>query len=147
MSQKLEAARDRHAGMPVPPGNKHGPNTYARRAYMCECSVCLPSGKAGTKHGEGKTYRERDRKLRRDKAKQPVPATAKHGIYAYKVYQCKCSVCRAAMAAQRANQKHAWRKKARGRWVDGPKETVICWPPHDAGPDWVCPDPAHLEAS
>ena len=147
------AYREKFWGLEPPPHLKHGPATWAAKVYGCPCSTCLPSGKRTWKHTEGATGplsgTERGRRLRASKRGQPVPEGTKHGGYASRVYGCKCEVCRGANAAEKHEKDNAWRALARGRWQTiGDRWRgieVICWPPKDAGPDWVCPHPSHEE--
>lgn len=144
MSQITHArAKELHWGAPVPAHLKHGPNTYAGQVYGCNCKTCLPSGKRKWKNTEGasgpKSHVERQRQLRADKKGTPVPAGTKHGEYAYRVYNCRCAICKAATAEHADRMRNRWRATAHGRWTTVGETEMICWPPKNAGPDWVCP--------
>lgn len=122
-------------GLPVPGHLKHGNATRAANVYGCDCKACLPSGK---RRGKGTPAVERNRKSRQRLAGQPVPPGTKHGLYAYTVYRCRCSPCRAAKAEEKQRRDNAWRADARGDWVDGDPMTVVHWPPRGFG-WWECP--------
>lgn len=131
-------------GKPVPEGNKHGPRSYAARYYGCPCKVCLPSGRRKWINAEDReapmTHAERQKKLREAKKGKPVPEGVKHGIYTARVYQCPCEVCKAAKKkSSRQEKRRSWRDRAYGHWTTANGVDTICWPPKDAGPDWVCP--------
>lgn len=130
-------------GKPVPGHLKHGPNNYAARVYGCGCKVCLPSGRRKWVNTEGatgpKSRTQRNAELRAKKKNTPVPDGVKHGVYTYRVYNCRCPTCQAAAAVVAARQANAWRAIAHGRWTTVGDSETICWPPKNAGPDWVCP--------
>lgn len=145
---KWQLYKERHWGAPVPPHLKHGPATAAMKVYGCDCEVCLPSGRRYWQNTEGATgpapYIERDKKMRTAKRGTPVPANVKHGVYAYRVYACRCPVCMAARQANDERRRWLWLWRARGTWTmrrdeEGNELDVICWPPATAGPDWRCP--------
>lgn len=130
-------------GTPVPPGVKHGPNTHAAKYRGCDCRVCLPSGRRTWRNTEGATG-PKDRNahhgaLRARKKGTPVPENVKHGVYGYRIYGCRCEACRAAIREVGLRQRNAWREKSHGRWTTVGEFETICWPPRDAGPNWVCP--------
>lgn len=135
--------RARHAGQPVPEGLKHGSNSYARRIYACGCELCLPSGKRTWRYRNDETraltHAERQSKYRAGKYGTTPPPHIKHGVSTYQIYGCRCSICREAVSVQRAKKKNAWRENARGHWTSDGTVDTICWPPNNAGPDWVCP--------
>ncbi len=152
MNEKYEAAKKRHWGAPTPPTIKHGPNTYAAKVYGCPCKVCLPSGRRkwmNREDGEpaALTHAQRQKRLRQSKKNTPVPPGTKHGIYTYRIYNCRCDICQAAQAAAHHQQINAWRENAHGRWTTVGENEMICWPPADAGPDWICPHPHHKEVA
>lgn len=127
--------RRRYAGQPVPEGLPHGPNTWARRAYRCECADCVNPEKP-----RPLTFNERQQKLRRDKKGKPVPQGTRHGIYAYRTYGCRCEVCRAAQKATLHRRRNPWMyRPTRGRWREENGVTTLCWPPAGAGDEWTCP--------
>ncbi len=142
MSYYAEAKR-RLWGAPIPPGIKHGPNTFASKVRGCDCKKCLPSGRriwVNREEGDvSLTHLQRQKKLRDSKKNTPVPAGAKHGVYAYRIYNCRCDVCRATVSGAAKRQANAWREFSRGRWTTTGDSETICWPPKNAGPDWVCP--------
>lgn len=146
-SHKFAERRARYLGKPVPAGLKHGTNSYARRIYGCGCAECVPSGKRTWKNRNHEdrplTHAERQKKLRSNKRGKPVPPGTKHGTYAGRVYGCTCPICKAAKRRETARSANRWRSTAHGRWTTVGKSEMICWPPRDAGPDWVCPDPSH----
>lgn len=146
MTSDWRAAKKQHWGAPVPGHLKHGQTTWACKVYGCDCKLCLPTGRRNRPRGQAKTPVERDREYRHRKRGQPVPPGRKHGAWTYRSYKCRCAVCVAGNAALRKATAERWRERARGRWVDGKTLTVICWPPKNAGPEWSCPDPHHLEA-
>lgn len=137
-------AKRRLWGEPIPSHLKHGPNTYAVKYYGCPCGICLPSGRrtwANTEDATGpKSHAERQKALRLAKRGQAVPASVKHGVYAYWTYDCKCDICSSAVSRGLARRRNAWRSRARGRWTTVGENEMICWPPRDAEPDWICPD-------
>lgn len=131
-------------GLPVPEGYKHGPKSMAYRHYGCACRVCLPSGKRHD--GENPIpHNERQKKLRATKKGTPVPEGTKHGIYTARTYGCTCKICDAAKKTASHREKNPWMyRPTHGRWTmrkdsGGALVDVLCWPPKDAGPDWVCP--------
>lgn len=140
--------RAERLGQPVPPGLKHGPRQLSRKHWGCECELCRPEPDWAAKpRGRGArgglTHSEAQRALRHRKRGKPVPPGVKHGIYCYRTYGCRCDICRFELNGARTRRRNAWRETAHGRWrtevrTNGPVE-VICWPPKDAGPDWVCP--------
>lgn len=144
-------AKKRLWGTPVPEGAAHGQNSYAARYLGCDCKTCLPSGKRKWMHVEGaagpQSHRERQQRLRAAKRGTPVPAGTKHGLYTYHVYNCRCAICKAAAAADSHEKRNRWRATAHGRWTTVGENETICWPPKDAGPDWVCPHPNHKEVA
>ena len=148
-SHKFAERRARYLGKPVPAGLKHGTNSYARRIYGCGCAECVPSGKRTWKNRNQEDrplrHAERQKKLRRAKKGEPVPAGTKHGLYTYRVYGCRFEVCRAAKTADHERRAEAWRATSYGRWTTVGDYETICWPPRDAGPDWVCPHPHYNE--
>ena len=129
---------------------KHYPGGLARRRFGCDCRKCLPSGQAGSGSGprildRPLTPSERRRRSRQNLRDKPVPPGVKHGIYAARVYNCKCSTCRAVRNLHNDRKRRPWRYGigVQGRWreLGGQKgKTVVCWPPRDAGPNWVCPE-------
>lgn len=129
----------RHWGAPVPPHLKHGRNTYAFKVYGCDCLVCLPAGKRRVMTPGGTPAKERNRKLRENKWGKPVPPGVKHGIYAYKVYGCRCDICKTAANSQREEYRNTWRTRATGSWSKQGKADVLHWPPVGRG-IWTCPD-------
>jgi hypothetical protein len=128
----------------VPAYLKHRPGSWARQKYGCDCRDCLPKGE-GTpgrppKGDAALSPRERQARLRAAKKGQPVPPGTKHGIYAFKIYGCRCSTCRAAKVRQNHRVKNPWMyRPLRGRWHEEDGITTLCWPPVGAGPDWTCP--------
>jgi hypothetical protein len=126
-------------GTPAPEGLKHGRQSWARRAYHCGCGECLPSGKRRPAKGQGATQAEKSKRLRDSKRGQPVPDTVKHGRYAYKVYACRCPICRAA----KANAEKRWSLRVArpdvARYDERGEITVIHWPPVGEGM-WECPE-------
>lgn len=64
----------------------------------------------------------------------------RHGIYAAKVYGCKCETCKLAKkkATHRANNPWMYRPTW-GRWRTMGDADIICWPPAGSGLDWKCP--------
>jgi len=150
---RRSAARERYWGMPVPAHLAHGPKTWACHVYGCGCQVCLPSGRRTWRNTEDATgplsHRDRQKKYQARLKGRPVPE-GKHGERGYRLYGCRCDICKAERRAKDLRQRNAWRNRARGRYSegkdgDGQATTVICWPPRDAPPDWTCPDPSHLE--
>lgn len=150
--QSWAARRERYWGAPVPPNLKHGQVTYVAKVYGCACSACLPSGKRTYRNDEARerpfTPTERRKRSRHNLRGKPVPEGVKHGIYTYKVYQCRCAPCCQAEADRKSRARPPWQAKARGRWTESKDSAgfpvdVICWPPAGAGPDWKCPDPTH----
>ena len=143
MSEVYEKAKAAKWGAPVPAHLKHGPNLYAAKVYGCPCKVCLPTGRRKWKNIEGatgpKSHADRQRALRQRKKGQPVPPGTKHGEYAYRVYGCRCKVCKAATAEHADRMRNRWRETAHGRWTTVGVYETICWPPKNADPDWVCP--------
>lgn len=115
----------------IPDGLKHGTESRARRIYKCGCIECLPSGRRKPAKGEGQTNAERDRALRQRKKGKPVPEGTAHGNYAYRTYQCRCEVCRAAAAEKR-------RKAPKPKRVTVDGLGVFHWPPVGEGM-WECP--------
>lgn len=136
-------AKARYWGLPVPPNLIHGNMSYAARIYGCNCKLCLPSGKRSWTNTEGrtgpKTPHERNRELRANKKGQPVPEGTKHGVYTYNVYNCRCAACKKAYALENERKRNAWRANSHGRWDTREEVDIICWPPKNADPDWVCP--------
>lgn len=99
------------------------------------------------------SHAQRQIKLRQAKQGTQVPPDLAHGVYTYRVYRCRCDICIAAKQAgdQRRRIENHWTTRARGRYSegkdgDGSPTTIVCWPPRNAPPDWVCPDPSHQEA-
>lgn len=138
MSRDNAGDRRRFWGGPVPEGLKHGPTTRASRIYGCPCTLCLPSGKR--KHrGNPEPHKVRQKRLRATKKGQPVPPGVKHGVYAARTYLCHCDICRSALRVTRHRKRTAWRETATGSWHDGPKKTVLHWPPVGQG-RWTCPE-------
>lgn len=140
--RKAKRARQRLEfwGLPVPEGMKHGRSTLACEAYGCDCKACLPSGKR-TKLGEGGklTHDERQRRLRAAKLGLPVPPGARHGLYTYRVYGCRCDACRAARRHSEQQKANRWRETAVGSWSTRDSNDVIHWPPVGEGL-WTCPE-------
>lgn len=132
---------DKHWGLPVPEGLRHGRNTKACRVYGCSCKVCLPSGRRNARKGEvAKSHSERQREMRERLRGTPVPPTVKHGPYAYRTYACRCDVC---MEAKRAKGRRD-RQGPPGRAVRSPHPTemgitVVHWPPAPLTEPWACP--------
>ena len=147
MSEVYREAKKKKWGLPVPPHLKHGSNTYAAKVYGCPCKVCLPSGRRKWLHIEGEqapqSHVERQRRLRARKKGTPVPPGTKHGEYTYRVYSCRCTICKAATAEHSERMRNRWRETAHGRWTTVGDYETICWPPKNAGPEWTCP--AHHE--
>lgn len=131
MSASAAASRERLKGAPMPKGLKHGPQSWARRVYQCGCRECLPSGKRRPAKGRGATQAEKARRLRENKRGKPVPDTVKHGKYAYKVYACRCDVCRAAAQKGRSGPDIS-------QYAEQGEVSVIHWPPIGEGM-WECP--------
>lgn len=132
----------RYWGLPVPPHLKHGPNTWAKQAYGCGCRVCLPSGRRWHVTEEKKTLTgaERRRRSRNNLRGKPVPSGTKHGVYTYRVYNCRCDVCSAADSRTRWRRRWAWLTRARGSYEFLPDKIIVHWPPATAGADWTCPE-------
>lgn len=135
--------RKAYEGRPVPEGIAHGSQSWARRAYRCECADCVnPEPRVGTPHAE------RQRKLRQAKRGKPVPPGTKHGIYAYRTYQCRCGVCLEAKVRDGHRRKNPWMyRPTRGRWREENGVTTLCWPPEGAGSNWRCVCDAQREVS
>lgn len=146
MTTAHQRAKDAHWGLPVPPGCKHGQGTWAAKVYGCDCKKCLPTGRRLRPRGQRIPHAERQQKLRESKHGQPVPPSVKHGIYAYKIYGCRCDPCVLASNARRRRRTWAWLKNATGHYAFAAKKDadnfdvdVIHWPPAGTG-IWTCPD-------
>lgn len=139
--EEWRAYIDRHWGLPVPDGAKHGRNTKAARVYGCDCGVCLPSGRRQGRRGEGptKTSTERQREMRERLRGKPVPPTTKHGNYAYRTYGCRCDVCVGAKRAKNSRERQG--PPGRAVRIQGGEKgiTVVHWPPAILEETWQCP--------
>jgi hypothetical protein len=146
VSDRYRENQKKFYGAPVPPGLKHGPNTWAKQVYGCGCTTCLPSGKRKRKAWRGErpfTPLERRARSRKALRGQAVPPGTKHGIYTYKVYGCRCEDCELAQKRASHRAKNPWMyRETRGRWHVGEEVTTVCWPPADADPTWRCPHDA-----
>lgn len=135
--------REQVWGGPVPDHLKHGPNKRAARIYGCDCTVCLPSGKRCAPKGAGLSKAERAKRLRIAKKGQPVPEGTKHGPYAYKIYGCRCDVCRASTSTVRKRRRdRAPEGRQRiGHWTRHVERglDIIHWPAVNTEP-WACPE-------
>lgn len=140
MTSRFLQAKEEHWGTPVPPGRKHGRESYTAKIYGCDCKLCLPSGRRRADRGQGVDHATRQKKLRANKKGTPVPAGTKHGIYTYKTYGCRCDICVQTNRRRNRHQKSwAWLENATGHYAFDAKVTVIHWPPVGRG-IWTCPD-------
>lgn len=139
-----QRAQRRFYGAPVPATLRHGPGTRASAIYGCDCKTCLPSGKRVRKAWRDEpplTKLERQNRSRASLRGQAVPPGNKHGIYAYRVYGCRCEDCELAKKRADHKSKNPWLyRPTRGRWNVGEETTTVCWPPAGADPTtWRCP--------
>lgn len=147
MSTRHHRDKDHFWGMPVPGHLKHGQGSRSAKVYGCECEACWPSGIRYVK-GVLTPHAERQKALRERKQGQPVPAEVKHGIYAYRVYGCRCDICVATNRRARKRQRSTWRNTTTGHWGSSKDATgapldVLHWPPVGHG-DWTCPSCGQL---
>lgn len=136
-----QRAKLKYYGLPVPPHLKHGQSSRAANIYGCDCKLCLPSGRRMTTK---MTHAERQRKLRQAKRGKPLPPGTKHGVYAYRVYGCRCDFCVHTFRKSHRGVKQSWRTRATGVWGTGVDAAgfpvdVLHWPPVGTG-TWTCPD-------